>query len=83
MISSWFRRQPQNPDFSILVIISIFVSNAIWDPTVPRRDNFIFVQFGQWGLYALSIGAFWLVGTSSKTNMAARLTFAFLLLGGG
>ena len=69
--------------FLILVIISIFISNAIWDPNVPRRDNFILVQFGQWGLFALSAVAFWLVGSFIKQEVwLRRLTAAFLLLGG-
>jgi hypothetical protein len=69
--------------FLILVIISIFVGNAIWDPTVPRRDNFILVQFGQWGLFALSAVAFWLVGNFIKQEVwLRRLTVAFLLVGG-
>jgi hypothetical protein len=69
--------------FLILVIISIFISNVIWDPTVPRRDNFIFVQFGQWGIWALSAFAFWLVGNVINQEVwLRRLTATFLLLGG-
>jgi O-antigen ligase len=69
--------------FLILVIISIFISNAIWDPNVPRRDNFILVQFGQWGLFFLSACAFWLAGSLIKAEVwLRRLTAAFLLLGG-
>ncbi len=69
--------------FLVLVIISIFVSNVIWDPTVPRRDNFILVQFGQWGIWAFSAAAFWLVGNFIKQEVwLRRLTATFLLLGG-
>ncbi len=70
--------------FLILVIISIFISNVTWDPNVPRRDNFILVQFGQWGLFALSAAIFWLVGNLIKQEVwLRRLTAAFLLLAGG
>ncbi len=69
--------------FLILVIISIFVGNVIWDPTVPHRDNFILVQFGQWGIWAFSAAAFWLVGNFIKQEeWLRRLTATFLLLGG-
>ena len=69
--------------FLILVIISIFVSNALWDPNVPRRGNFILVQFGQWGLFALSAVAFWLVGNFVKQEIwLRRLTATFFVVGG-
>jgi hypothetical protein len=69
--------------FLILVILSIFISNVIWDPNVPRRDNFILVQFGQWGIWAFSAAAFWLVGNFIKQEIwLRRLTATFLLLAG-
>jgi hypothetical protein len=69
--------------FLVMVIISIFVSSVTWDPTVPRRDNFIFVQFGQWAIWAFSAVAFWLVGNFIKQEAwLRRLTASFLLLGG-
>jgi O-Antigen ligase len=69
--------------FLILVILSIFISNVIWDPNVPRRDNFILVQFGQWGIWAFSAAAFWLVGNFIKQEVwLRRLTATFLLLAG-
>ena len=69
--------------FLILVILSIFISNVIWDPNVPRRDNFILVQFGQWGLWAFSAAAFWLVGNFIKQEVwLRRLTATFLLVAG-
>jgi hypothetical protein len=69
--------------FLILVILSIFISNVIWDPNVPRRDNFILVQFGQWGIWAFSACAFWLVGNFIKQEVwLRRLTATFLLVGG-
>ncbi len=70
--------------FLLLVILSIFISNVIWDPNVPRRDNFILVQFGQWAIWGFSAFAFWLVGNLIKQEVwLRRLTAAFLLVGGG
>ena len=69
--------------FLIAVIISIFISNVTWDPTVPHRANFILVQFGQWAIWAFSAFAFWLAGNFIKQEIwLRRLTAAFLLLGG-
>jgi O-Antigen ligase len=69
--------------FLIAVMLSIFISNVTWDPNVPRRGNFILVQFGQWGLFALSAAAFWLVGNFIKQEVwLHRLTATFLLVGG-
>ncbi len=70
--------------FLLLVILSIFISNIIWDPNVPRRDNFVLVQFGQWAIWGFSAFAFWLVGNLIKQEVwLRRLTAAFLLVGGG
>ncbi len=70
--------------FLILVILSIFISNVIWDPNVPRRDNFILVQFGAWVIWGFSAFAFWLVANLIKQEVwLRRLTVAFLLVGGG
>src|SRR5512135_1143175 len=69
--------------FLILVILSIFISNIIWDPNVPRRDNFMLVQFGQWAIWGFSAFAFWLVGNFIKQEVwLRRFTATFLLLGG-
>ncbi len=69
--------------FLILVILSIFISNVIWDPNVPRRDNFVLVQFGQWAIWGFSAFAFWLVGNFIKQEVwLRRLTATFLLIGG-
>ncbi len=69
--------------FLLLVILSIFISNVIWDPNVPRRDNFILVQFGQWAIWGFSAFAFWLVGNFIKQEVwLRRFTATFLLLGG-
>jgi hypothetical protein len=69
--------------FLLLVILSIFIGNLIWDPNVPRRDNFILVQFGAWAIWGFSAFAFWLVANLIKQEVwLRRLTAAFLLIGG-
>jgi hypothetical protein len=48
--------------FLTISLISIPISNVIWDPSVPRSGRFIVVQLAQWALFAFSAGIFWLVG---------------------
>ena len=48
--------------FLALGLISILISNVIWDPTVPKSDRFIVVQLAQWAIWAFSAGIYWLVG---------------------
>jgi O-antigen ligase len=69
--------------FLALALLSVFISNLIWDPTVPRSSRFIVVQFAQVGLFAFSAGAFWLVGNMIQREVwLRRLTAAFLIVGG-
>lgn len=35
-------------------LLALGVGNATWDPLVPRPGNLIWVQLGQWAVYALS-----------------------------
>jgi O-antigen ligase len=69
--------------FLALTMLSIFIGNLIWDPTVPRSSNFIIVQLAQWGLFAFSAFVFWLVGNMIQHEVwLRRLTAAFLVVGG-
>jgi hypothetical protein len=65
-------------------LFSLLVGNAIWDPLVPRPDNFIVVQLAQWAIFAFSAGAFWLTGNLVRDEIwLRRLTFLFLAVAGG
>jgi len=44
--------------------LSLVASAALWNPWVVVKDNFIWVQMGQMGVFVLSATAFWLVGNS-------------------
>jgi hypothetical protein len=69
--------------FLILGLISILISNVIWDPAVPRSDRFVVVQLAQWAIWAFSAGIYWLVGNRIQ-NVAwlRRLTACYLLVAG-
>jgi O-antigen ligase len=69
--------------FLLVGLLSILISNATWDPTVPKSDRFVVVQLAQWAIFAFSAAAFWLVGLWVKRIVwLERLVAAFLLLGG-
>lgn len=52
--------------FLLSSFLSIFIGNALWDPTVPKSDSFLIVQLAQWAMWFLSAVAFWLVGNTIK-----------------
>jgi hypothetical protein len=65
-------------------LLSLSVGIAIWDPVVQRSPDFIVVQLAQWAIFALSAGAFWLVGNLVQDELwLERLTWLFLVLAGG
>jgi O-antigen ligase len=69
--------------FLLNAMLAIFIGNVIWDPTVPKSDRLILVQFAQWGLFAFSAFAFWLVGHLIRQEVwLRRLTATFLVVGG-
>lgn len=73
------------PLFLLLLagLLSLLVGTALWDPAVPRPGSFTLVQLAQWGIFALSAGAFWLAGNLvTDETWLRRLAFAFLLLAG-
>lgn len=67
--------------FLVVSLISIPISNVIWDPAVPRSDRFLIVQLAQWALFAFSAGIFWLVGNRLTTQVwLKRLVVVYLLI---
>ncbi len=69
--------------FLLLGLLSILISNVIWDPSVPKSDRFIIVQLAQWGIFAFSAGIYWLVGNwAVNTTWLRRITACFLIIGG-
>lgn len=70
--------------FLLAGLFSLVFGVVTWDPTVPRSSNFLLVQLAQWGIFALSAGAFWLAANLIKDEVwLRRLTWAFLLIAGG
>ncbi len=82
----WWVPSPVNrPLFLFLAagLVSLAAGNALWDPAVPRPSNLLVVQFGQWGIFAFSAGAFWLAANwIQEEHWLRRLTFFFLALAG-
>jgi hypothetical protein len=69
--------------FLLAGLLSLLIGNALWDPAVPRSDNFTIVQLAQWAVFAFSAGAFWLTGNLVRDEIwLRRLTFLFLALAG-
>jgi O-antigen ligase len=69
--------------FLISNLLSLFIGNATWDPTVPRAANFTLVQFAQWGLFLFSAVVFWLAGSQIKSETWLRRLTAFCLIVSG
>jgi hypothetical protein len=70
--------------FLLLGLISILISNVIWDPTVPRSDRFVVVQLAQWAIWAFSAGIYWLVGNRINDEVwLRRITAGYLIVAGG
>jgi O-antigen ligase len=64
-------------------LLSLGIGMVIWDPQVPRPENFTLVQLAQWGIYGLSALAFWLTASLIEDETWLwRLTAGFLALGG-
>lgn len=82
---SWAPARVNLPLFLFLGagLLSLAIGHVLWDAAVPRPGHFILVQLAQWGIFALSAGAFWL-GANWLTNMnwLRWLTFFFLAVGG-
>ncbi len=70
--------------FLLAGLLSLLAGNALWAPTVPRPANMTVVQLAQWGLFAISAGAFWLAANLvSSESWLQRLVWFFLLLAVG
>jgi len=70
--------------FLLAGLLSLLVGNVLWDPSVPRSSNFIWVQLAQWAIFAFAAGAYWLMANWVRDEVwLQRLTFLFLGLGGG
>lgn len=64
-------------------LLSLAVGNVMWNPVVPRPGNLLLVQLGQWAIFALSAGAFWLSGNLIREERWLRwVTVCFLVLSG-
>lgn len=69
--------------FLVAGLFSLGIGNVIWDPSVPKKDNFVLVQLAQWAIFAFSAGAFWLTAALADNEVwLKRMTFCLLLLGG-
>ena len=69
--------------FLLVGLLSILISNATWDPAVPKSDRFVIVQLAQWAIFAFSAGIFWLVGLwITSISWLRRITVCFLVMGG-
>jgi hypothetical protein len=66
-----------------MALVSLLIGLAIWDPLVPRSDNFTLVQLAQWAIFAFSAAAFWLAAALIPDERRLRqLTLLFLALAG-
>ncbi len=64
-------------------LLSLWVGMVLWDPAVPRPENILFVQLGQWGVFAVAGGAVLLVANVVRSEAALKhLVYAFLALAG-
>jgi hypothetical protein len=69
--------------FILASLLSLVMGTAYWDPAVPRPDNLLLVQLGQWGIFAFSALAFWLTGSLARDEIRLRrLTYFFLAVAG-
>ena len=70
--------------FLIAGLLSLLIGNATWDPAVPKSRSFLLVQLAQWAIFAIAAMAFWLTANMRGAKIwLPRLTWVFLLLGGG
>lgn len=69
--------------FLLAGLFSLFFGMVTWDSFVPRSASFTLVQLAQWGIFALSAGAFWLTANLvTDEHWLRRLTWIFLLIAG-
>ncbi len=64
-------------------LLSLVIGTVIWDPFVPRPNNFLLVQLAQWGIFALSAAAFLFMGNLVRSEKELQhVTAVFLLVAG-
>jgi O-antigen ligase len=69
--------------FLLSGLLSLAIGTALWDPAVPRSGGMFFVQLAQWGIFALSAGAFWLTANLvSDIKWLRWLVFSYLVITG-
>lgn len=70
--------------FLMAGLLSLLIGNATWDPAVPKSGSFLLVQLAQWAIFVIAAMAFWLTANMREPKVwLPRLTWAFLMLGGG
>jgi O-antigen ligase len=70
--------------FLLAGLISLLAGNVLWDPAIPKADNFWLVQLAQWTIFAFAALAFWLLANQRRAEVwLPRLTWGFLYMGGG
>lgn len=83
---TWVASRVNRPLMLFLLsgLVSLVVGQATWDPAVAQNPNFWIVQLAQWGIFALSAVALWLTANLiHDERRLERLTWVFLLVGGG
>ncbi len=65
--------------FLLAGLLSLLIGIALWDPAVPRPENFTIVQVAQWAIFAFSAGAFWLTGNLVRDVATLRRLSLFYL----
>lgn len=82
-----WRSAPVNRPLTLFLLaglLSLLIGNATWDPAVPKSGNFLLVQLAQWAVFAIAAMAFWLTANLREPEVwLPRLTWVFLVLGGG
>ena len=56
------------------------LGNIRWDAFFPKPDNLFFVQAAQWGIFALSLLAYFLAAQQTIGSLKIT-TFTFITLG--
>ncbi len=63
-----------------MATVSWIYGNAVWDVTVPKASNLLFIQLAQWTIFALSAVAFILMAQQSIKTLRWTVA-AFIVLG--
>jgi hypothetical protein len=70
--------------FLLSSLLSLWIGLVLWDPLVPRPDNILYVQLGQWAIFAVAGAAILLTANLVQHETTLRrLVALFLVLGGG